>query len=65
MIHLTEESLFNQAYSTKIMAKKKEPKKRPDKYDEKLHVKGSFEDLIKIAVSDKPNESDKSDKEGK
>jgi len=47
------------------MAKKKEPKKRPDKYDEKLHVKGSFEDLIKIAVSDKPNESDKSDKEGK
>lgn len=32
------------------MAKaKKEPKKRSDKYDSKLTVKGSFEDVIKAS----------------
>jgi len=47
------------------MAKKKEPKKRPDKYEEKVAVKGTFEDLLKVAVTDKPKESDKSEKEDK
>ncbi len=45
------------------MAKKKEPKKRSDKYEEKVAVKGTFEDLLKVAVSDnKPKESGKEEK---
>ncbi len=45
------------------MAKKKEPKKRADKYEEKVAVKGTFEGLLKVAVSDnKPKQSDKFEK---
>lgn len=48
------------------MAKKKEPKKREGKYESKLHVKGTFEDLLKVSVSDsKHKEPDKSEKEEK
>lgn len=28
---------------------KKEPKKRPEKYDSKLAIKGTFEDVIKAS----------------
>jgi len=36
------------------MAKaKKAAKKRPEKYDPKLTIKGSFEDVIKVSVSPK------------
>lgn len=48
------------------MAKKKEPKKRPNKYEEKLHVKGTLEDLIKVSVTEsKPKASGKDEKEKK
>lgn len=33
--------------------KKVPPKKRTDKYDEKLQVNGSFEDLVKALVNPK------------
>ena len=33
--------------------RKKTTKKRADKYDEKLQVKGSFEDLVKALVTPK------------
>ncbi|WP_183906878.1 hypothetical protein [Rufibacter immobilis] len=39
------------------MVKKKVAKKRPNKYEEKLHVSGTLEDLLKVAVRD-----DKKDK---
>ena len=32
-------------------AKKKAPKKRAEKYDTKLAIKGSFEDVIKVSVT--------------
>lgn len=45
------------------MAKeKKEPKKRAEKYDEKLKVKGTFEDVIKASFL-KPK-TKKEDKKG-
>jgi hypothetical protein len=31
----------------------KKPKKRADKYDEKLQIHGSFEDLVKALVTPK------------
>ncbi len=40
-----------------MAAKKKQPKikpkKRADKYDEKLQIKGTFEDLVKALVTPK------------
>lgn len=36
---------------------KKTPKKRADKYEEKLVVKGSFSDLIKASVSNKKDKA--------
>ncbi|WP_170866225.1 hypothetical protein [Pontibacter flavimaris] len=47
------------------MAKKKEPKKRPEKYEQKLHVKGTFEDLLKVSVSDKKDKPKDTGKEEK
>jgi len=41
------------------MAKKKEPAKRPDKYEEKLKVKGSFLDIMKAAVKDADSKTPK------
>lgn len=38
---------------------KKEPKKRAEKYDSKLAVKGSFEDVIKASFLGKPKEKEK------
>jgi hypothetical protein len=32
---------------------KKKPKKRADKYDEKLKINGTFEDLVKALVTPK------------
>ncbi|WP_018345017.1 hypothetical protein [Cytophaga aurantiaca] len=42
------------------MAKeKKEPKKRADKYDAKLKVKGTFEDVIKASFLKPKNKDNK------
>jgi hypothetical protein len=39
------------------MAKKDKPKKkRASKYDEKLAIKGSFEDVIKVSTNYTPKE---------
>lgn len=35
---------------------KKKPKQRADKYEEKLKVNASFEELIRISVKDKPKQ---------
>lgn len=37
----------------------KEKKKRAEKYEEKVAVKGTFEDMIKAAVADKKKRADK------
>ena len=37
----------------------KEKKERADKYQEKVKLKGSFDELIKIAVKQKKNEETK------
>lgn len=42
--------------------KKKETKPRAEKYESKLAVKGTFEELLKTAVTDTPKEKVKSDK---
>ncbi len=41
------------------MAKEKEPKKRAEKYDEKVKVKGTFEDMIAAAIKPKDKISNK------
>lgn len=40
------------------MEKKKEVKKRADKYEEKVAVKGTLEDLIRISVKDTKKKKD-------
>ena len=46
------------------MAKAK--KKRADKYDEKLAIEGTFEDVIKVSVPPQPKQPDpKQEKKGK
>lgn len=35
------------------MAKEKEPKKRAEKYEEKVKVKGTFEDMIAASLKPK------------
>ena len=48
------------------MAKaKKTSKKRADKYDPKLAIKGSFDDVIKVSVTPKKEDQPKKDKEKK
>lgn len=47
------------------MAKKKEPRQRADKYEEKLHVSGTFEDLLKVAVRDDKKDKPKEGEEEK
>ena len=39
--------------------KKKAAKKRPDKYDEKLAIKGSFADVFKVVKKNKENKQTK------
>jgi hypothetical protein len=41
------------------MAKEKEPKKRADKYETKVGVKGTFEDMIAAAIKPKKKEAPK------
>jgi hypothetical protein len=36
------------------MAKKKEKKSRADRYEDKLKINGSFEDVIKVSVTPTP-----------
>lgn len=43
-------------------AKKKAAKKRPEEYDSKLSIKGSFEDVIKVSVTPSPKKEDKKEK---
>jgi hypothetical protein len=38
---------------------KKEPKKRAEKYDSKLAINGTFEDVIKASFLGKPKEKEK------
>lgn len=45
------------------MAKQK--KKRAEKYDPKLAIKGSFEDVIKVSVTPTPSKKEKPKKEKK
>ncbi|WP_161597075.1 hypothetical protein [Dyadobacter flavalbus] len=40
--------------------KKKEPKKRADKYETKVSVKGTFEDMIAAALKPRKKEAKKS-----
>jgi len=44
------------------MKKTKPKKERPKKYDEKLAIDGTFEDLVKVSVNYSPTSKDKSDK---
>jgi hypothetical protein len=37
----------------------KPPKKRADKYDEKLKIKGTFEDVMKALITPKPEQDKK------
>lgn len=41
------------------VAKKKETKKRADKYEEKVAVKGTFEQLLKVSVKDTKKKENK------
>jgi hypothetical protein len=41
------------------MAKEKEPKKRAEKYETKVAVKGTFEDMIAAAIKPKKKEEKK------
>lgn len=41
------------------LEKLKEPKKRAEKYDSKLAIKGTFEDVIKASFLGKPKGNDK------
>lgn len=41
------------------MAKKKETKPRAEKYEEKVAVKGTFEDMIKASFKGKPKDKNK------
>ncbi len=42
--------------------KSKPAKKREENYDEKLKIKGSLFDVLKVAVTPKPDENKKADK---
>jgi hypothetical protein len=46
---------------TTIMDDKKQPKERASKYEEKVAVKGTFEDIIKAALSPKKKDNKESD----
>lgn len=41
------------------MGEKKEPKKRAEQYEEKVAVKGTFEDMIAAALKPKKKEAKK------
>lgn len=41
------------------MAKEKEPKKRAEKYETKVAVKGTFEDMIAAAIKPKTKKEEK------
>lgn len=43
------------------MGEKKEPKKRSEKYETKVAVKGTFEDMIAAAIKPKKKEETKKD----
>ncbi|PHJ51301.1 hypothetical protein VF04_38130 [Nostoc linckia z7] len=53
------------SYHMAKAAKKKEPKKRAEKYEDKVTFEGTFEDMIGISVKDAEKKSDAKKSENK